>query len=313
MSMDFELILKNGFAWRKEQRVWLYIFLLIVLGLGFLIASAFLVEEAISEFLAAYISSGDIATAVFSLIGTIVLIILAFIGVAFIQSFIYTLILLKGMNFYKMKTISFGLIEFIKLLVLYFFSFIAATISYYNKKFLLFFVGLIAVWLFGFAALFVVPALGALLMIVGIVLWIPYFFIILYNSFRLSMSPFVFLEQGNIFGSLKKSYEITAGKVIEIFLAILIVSVIMGIIVFIANQLGQAMLYAVFPELNGLQEMALQSESNPLMVLGLINSLLENAAEMIIVGGILSTIVNAIMNAFSAYSYAGIYFQVKKK
>ena len=127
------------------------------------------------------------------------------------------------------------------------------------------------------------------------------------------MSPFVFLEQGNIFGSLKKSYEITAGKVIEIFLAILIVSVIMGIIVFIANQLGQAMLYAVFPELNGLQEMALQSESNPLMVLGLINSLLENAAEMIIVGGILSTIVNAIMNAFSAYSYAGIYFQVKKK
>lgn len=309
MSMDYEMILKNGFAWRKDSKVLQYLVLLIAIGLAFLIGVAFLIESATGEFLSAYLRSANVIASLMPLIGLFIGLILVSIVIGLIQGFIYTLIVLRGMNYYKIKTSNFGIVKFIKLLILYFFSFIFAFISYYNKKFLLFFIGLIALFIFGFASMFVSPQIGFVLIVLAFIASIFYIGIIIYNSFRLSMAPFVFLEKEDVFGSLREGYEITRGRVVDIFVALLIVTIIIMIVSFFADQIGQLLLFGFYPELIGLQ----QGTIEPIQLLAIGSSLIKNMAGMIILSGVVSTIVSGIMSAFTAFAYAGIYFEVRPK
>jgi Flp pilus assembly pilin Flp len=236
----------------------------------------------------------------------VLIVILFSLFLGLIQGFVYYLIVLKGMNYYKIKTAEFNAVKYVKLIVLGVFAGILALISYHEKKFFFAFLGTIGLYVLAvMAGITGQMAIAVIFLFTALIATFIYVFIVVYNSIRLSMSPFVFLEKNQgIFESIRESWNLTQGKVIEVLIATVIVGIIVMVVAWISGYLGEILAYAFFPELMN------PTQTDPLIVLSMLK---QNLGLMTFVSGFPAIIAGMIMEVFAAYCYAGIYFHVRKK
>jgi hypothetical protein len=295
--MDYKGILKKGFAWIHDRKVWSYVVALMVTGLVSLTVIVYLIQLFIEQL---SFGSSDFLVLFFQLIAFVFLFSLVF---GLIQGFFYALIVLKGMQFYKIKTAPFNAVKYIKLVLLYVASFVLALISYYERKGLYFFIAVIALYsisIISFAAR--ETETGIILLFVALLASLAYAFVVIYNSIKLFVAPFVFLEKKQgVFASLRESWKITKGKVLAVFIAIVIVSLVVIAVSGIGDYIGKSLFSAFFPHL-------IPEGSTPQLMYAA-----QTIGTLILIKGIPAVIISAIMQAFVAYSYTGIYFEVKKK
>jgi len=306
--MQYETILKNGFAWIRDKQVWIYVITMIALGVAGILAISFFVEDFLKIFLTVPVSGEGIGFNLLSGIIQTVLLLFVF-GMIFslIEGFLYTLILLKGMNFYKIKTASFGIEKYIKLIILQILSAILAWISYYDKRFFMVFIAIIVSYIIAILLTIFGNTVGFIILMLAILATIIYMFVVIYNSIRLSMAPFVFLEkEKGIFESLREGWNLTHGKVIDILIAAIIIWVIIWIASTITGYFGQMLISVFFPGFSNIG-------SDPAQALQMLLLIINNFTTFLLVMAVPSLIIGTIMKAFEAFGYAGIYSQVNGK
>ncbi len=301
--MDYSIILNNSFKWKKNKEAMKYLKIWFLINLISFLVYFFTISDTINKIYVQIIMKiygmsygillmGSrplieilkfIAEVLPQLIITtlnqfpesITIISITFVGyfmILLIQGFFSVLILLKGMNFYKIKTAPFNATKYVKLIILQILSGILALISYYDKRFFFVFIGIIALYLIGIITL--ISGIGIILLLLALFLSFFYLFIVIYNSIRLSMTPYVFLETNKgIFQSLRDGWNLTQGKVIDIFIALLIIGVIFFVVSRSIGYIG-------------------------------INYFVSSLIYMLF---------SAIWMGFGAYYYAGIYSQVRKR
>ena len=106
-------------------------------------------------------------------------------------------------------------------------SFVAAAVSFYNKKLLL-------LPLFGtiflFGSMVSIPSLQLGSIVLSLILFLSYFVVVIYNLVRLCFSCTVFLNKdGFLSHSIKKSWEITSGNFWNIVFAFILIILIVCI------------------------------------------------------------------------------------
>jgi hypothetical protein len=297
------LILKNGFAWIKDTKVWTYIIAIMAIGIIGLIGISYMIQGFAGNQLSFSVASGSNPISALLMVLNFILIIFVFyLVLSLIQGFVYVLILLKGMKFYQIKTQQFGIAKYVKLIILWIASAILALISYHERKFFYVFIAILALYFVGILTL--VIGIGLILLLIAFLASMFYVFVVIYNSIRLSMSQFVFLEkEQGIFASIRESWNLTSGKAADVFIAIIIVSVVVMVVSMFAGHIGDFFSSVLFPEL------ANPGQSNPLALLSIVK---ENIGLLILISGIPAVTTGTIMEAFKAYCFVGIYSEVKK-
>lgn len=105
--------------------------------------------------------------------------------------------------------------------------------SWYSRKLFYVFLGIIFVLLFGGVLAFIVPPIGAIFLVLGILALIPYMFVCIYNSIRLSIADAVFLSsEDGVLASVRKTWGITAGKALDVFLALILLGICLIVVSF---------------------------------------------------------------------------------
>ncbi len=308
--MQYETILKNGFAWIRDKQVWTYIIAMIAIGLIGVFTVAYILQDFLAKFFPGAIETQNFETIGLNLLMEILqllfLFFVLFLVFAFIEGFVYTLILLRGMEFYKIKTTPFELEKYIRLVVLHIFSGILALISYYDKRFLMVFIGIVISYGIGFLLLAFINILGFILLILAIFATLFYVLVVVYNEIRLSMAPFIFLEkEQGIFDSLRQGWNLTKGKVIDVFIGMLIIGIIIWLVSSVTNYFAQFIASILFP--------GFTSNLTPTEALQMFSLLIQNLTTFLLIVSVPSIIIGSIMKAFQAFGYAGIYSQVKGK
>ncbi|MBU2100491.1 hypothetical protein KKG83_04095 [Candidatus Micrarchaeota archaeon] len=306
--MDLELIIKNGFSWIHDQKVYSYLIALLVIGFASLAGISYLTQifaDSILSFNNISIFASNPLALLSTLMEFVFAVILLSVFFGLIQGFVYYLIVLKGMNYYKIKTTEFNAVKYVKLIVLTIVSGLLALISFHEKKFFFAFLGVIGLYVLTLILAVMGQTISLIFLLLAVLATIIYSFIVFYNSIRLSMSVFVFLEkEQGIFESIRESWNLTQGKVIDVFIATLIIGIIVMVIAWISGYLGEMLSYIFFPELMN------PNQADPLIVLSMLK---ENLGAMTFISSIPAIIVGMVMEVFTAYCYAGIYFQVKGK
>ncbi len=126
-----------------------------------------------------------------------------------------------------------------------------AITSWYSRKLFFLFLGIIFVLLFGIVMLILVPPIGAILLLLGVLACIPYLIVYIYNSIRLSVADAVYLSsEDGVFASVRKTWGLTQGKALEVFLAGLLLGICL-IVVSFAISIPEVLIRTVLTLLTG--------------------------------------------------------------
>jgi hypothetical protein len=137
----------------------------------------------------------------------------------------------RALELKKYNPIKINLMNYFLLIVLGIVQIIAAIFSIMNPKFLLILAGGIIAILVGGVLSFFIGPFGGLIVLLGILAIIAYFFVIIYNLVRLAFSGIAFIEEKrDIMSALKESWKKTDGQFWEVFIALFIFGlVIIGV------------------------------------------------------------------------------------
>lgn len=142
----------------------------------------------------------------------------------------------RALELKKYNPIKINLMNYFLLIILGIVQILAAIFSIMNPKFLLILAGgIIAVLVGGVLAFFVGP-FGGLIVLLGILAIIAYFFVIIYNSVRLAFSGIAFIEEKrDIMSALKESWKRTDGQFWEVFIALFIFGLVIIGVTYVAG------------------------------------------------------------------------------
>ncbi len=234
--MDFGQVLHFTFDWRKTRSFFKYIGLVWLLCLLFFVSIAGLVfllfrDLALALLSGSYSSFNAMlvdpmlagATAITFFFSSIPIVVIFVLLVFFVQA-LMTVFALKQVS---LKGIRLNPIRFFTLFFIAIASFLAAVVSFYNKKMLL-------LPLFGtiflFGSIAPIPSLHFGSIVLSLILFLAYFVVIIYNLVRLCFSCVVFLNKdGFLSHSINESWEITSGSVWKIIAAFLMAILLVGV------------------------------------------------------------------------------------
>ncbi len=252
MEINFEDALKKSFTvWVRDGRIWKYILAtyavqIIFFALIFGLLVAFfgpIVSQVLSD--PAKLEDVNFIT---QLIPDLVANILAFIVIlvpllilfSLVASYFYVLMQVRALQLNGLDTAKFTIGKYLRLVVLWFYLLFVALFSIYNKTLMI-----VSIVFYAIAGLTIVlfiasPVIGAVLALIWLVLLFPYLIILLYTSFRISLSAPIFLHKEiPITQAPKESYQLTKGNLISMFALYLIADIIIGVISAIVQLVGQ--------------------------------------------------------------------------
>ncbi len=239
MDLNKDLTRILGFSlldWFKDKEMLKYLVVLIVIYVVFSFGMLVMAVNSFSGISNNMTNPMEIIPILLGFYAMMGLILIPFIIVAVVASY---LIIARGLKLSKKTSTRINLTRFVKYIILEIMSGLVATLSLFNVKYLLIgFVGFILTIL-GFIMLplgISAIALAGALIGIGVLLLIAYCVIVVYNSIRLSVGEVIFVEgEKSIMKSLEKSWKITKGNVLNIFIAELVLAVILMIINFVVT------------------------------------------------------------------------------
>jgi hypothetical protein len=231
LAMDLGKLLELGFKGFKDKQAIKILWCLLAVNVvsALLIYSAY-VSLGISGLLG---SSGDILFLVINFF--------YFLGIAVVIGTLTSLanlffsaktklIVLKKFGF-KPKELT--LSRFINLILLYFAGFFVALLSLFRPKYLF------ALLLAAISMVLGFMQNDAVFAVIGFLILVFYLAVVLFNSIKLAFGDAIFLSSGkDIMQSLRESDNKTKGKVIELFIALIVIGFISGIVSSIAGAVG---------------------------------------------------------------------------
>ncbi len=153
------------------------------------------------------------------------------ISVIIISFFSYKIIQV-GLKLSKRKSIQINFSRYLKFLFYPIFASLAAIFSIFDLRYLA--VGAVGglITLIGGATLLTQPALGGLIILLGFVFLFVYLIIVIINSIKLMFGQIIYIEKKRtIFESLKESFAITDGNVVNLILF----GLIFGVMIFLIS------------------------------------------------------------------------------
>lgn len=252
--MDYGRIIKNTFTlWYKDGPTIKYMLIYFLAGLAFMlllvgaiffffgnIASTYLDIAKNSQISVGppFVSETEIAsliTGFFSNILPFLLIIVPiFIIFSLLQWFIQLLMLGRGLQVVGFKTASLDVFKFLRVIVLELWVAVAAVTSWYNRKFMYVFLGLIVLFFIGIIATILNGMIGGIILLIWLLVFLVYFIVIIYNALRLTFSCAIFLQKDqSVVQTARESWDFTQGRVGDILVALLIVGIAVAIVSFL--------------------------------------------------------------------------------
>lgn len=245
--MNLESVLEFSLInWLKRQESLKYILLIwgisfLFLGLVILLAFALFGELILAMFKdATAITAFANPTAVSELLTSVFLFVpfLLLLGLTFalISGYITVLIQLYAFRCKNIPYSEFSVTKYIRLIILFIVVFLATMFWPFNSKIRIVQWILLLCMFLGLIFILIIPFLSIILFLATI----PYLFVILYNSIRFSMCSLIFLhKEVEIFSTLRESWTLTRGKVIDIFAAFIVVGIIFAIAILIVSTILQ--------------------------------------------------------------------------
>lgn len=196
-----------------------------------------------------------------------------FFAILFFMIIVYLLItyltINRSLEITKRKTIPLGILNFIKFSIMYLFYFFAVTFSLFNLKFLLILATGLILFIIGATIAFTDVIIGILLILFSLLFFLAYYIVIIYNSFRLYFIESIFLETGEMINTLKKCWQLTKGRVADLFIVIFLVMIIYMMIYFIFDL--PATLYSFFvgftTAMSGIEQVNFSLATDPIYLL----------------------------------------------
>lgn len=245
-SMDYAEVLSFAFSWVNKKETWKYVFLLWAVLILLMILAAILLLGLLYAFFAPYmgniLSSSEnfalglvgyfitnpastISFLISLLLICILLAIFAIAGFTYVNGLIYHFALREK----NLSNSSFGIKKAFCLFLLGLAESLFAIFSVFNLKFLL----LLGATIVGVILTFMPFPASIFGWLLAILCGLAYLAVIFYNIYRLALGGPIFMSREiGIIDSLKESWRISEGKVLEIFLAIFIVAIIMVVVSF---------------------------------------------------------------------------------
>jgi len=242
MSFDFNKVFKLAFFdWFKQKGILKYFIFLFVFYALVNLATTYIMYSVFSPLAnASTIAPAEAITLmVFFFTYLFALIFISWIVASLFSYFIIT----KALTAVKKDFVEFNAKQWLRFLVLSIAECFAAMLSIFNLKLLL--IPVVAIILIIASALLFVLSysgnylliiLGVLLLVLALLLLLAYFFIWIYNSIRLNLSTIIFVEKKRgIMESLKASWDLTKGNVVNIFIVILAIGLAAGVVSWIVT------------------------------------------------------------------------------
>ncbi|PIN85681.1 MAG: hypothetical protein COV47_00880 [Candidatus Diapherotrites archaeon CG11_big_fil_rev_8_21_14_0_20_37_9] len=233
------------------------IFLQLILINGIIVSAYFILGAGVvTQVAAGTMEAQDFASGLLNIVFIIVafplILVYVFVWIYFTQK-----IIIRALELLGFKPTQYGIGKLLKSIVLSIWVSIAIMISWYNRKFMILFFAIIFLGLLSVVAAFLFPIASLFLFIIIALLFISYFFILVYNSVRLSLALEIFLnkDQG-IEACTRESWDLTEGVVGNVFLAgfipgiiIYLIEVVFGLVAIglqLAGQLDQNLVLVGF-------------------------------------------------------------------
>ena len=242
--MDFEDVVKkmlsDATAWYEEGKWQVLYGASIALALGFLACLAVIVGTA-------YVAGGVTGNSLAAMLGIGAVGVVLFLAFIIASELISLKIMQHALRFQGYKPIEISIDTLLRRIALGIVTFFQILLCWKEKKWLGF--GIIsaasiivgALMIAGGQALF-----GGILLIIGLVAALPYFFGSVKHSIRLSQATWYFLRGSGILESLEKSWNATAGRGWLVFGALFVFILVVGVVQAIFNQVIQLIAYVPF-------------------------------------------------------------------
>lgn len=248
--MDYGAVVKNTVTlWTRDgktHKLMLFyllgaiVFYALVIGLMFFIfKDVFLQAMSLSQSGGTATNSFDrVSSIITAFISNFIVFMIVFVPVMIVAMLVFYYLWFsmstRALEVLGFSTVPFTFNKFLKLIGLYIWVVIAALVSWYNRKFMYIFIGLVVFTVFATLLSIFVPIIGVFLIVLAVILWIAYAIIMVYNSIRLSMAWVIFLQKdAPIRDVVREGWEFTKGKALDIFVVTIVVSIVLFIIQFV--------------------------------------------------------------------------------
>ncbi|MFH1390982.1 MAG: hypothetical protein ABIH20_01590 [Candidatus Diapherotrites archaeon] len=235
--MDYEKIILNVLTlWFKDRETFKRFFVILGLTVLFTVVTAVVVISLILLLAGTTDITNVVNPQSIAQLGSAVLIIFVVLVPLFILFMLYLVFQLykievRALQLVGFETAPFGFVKFLKtLFLLSLYTCFVILTSWYHDKFRIYFIVMFLLGFFSLIGAFLFPPI-ALLSLLALLMFFPYIFVMIYTSIRLSLGNAIYLQKDQgIIDSVRESWELSTGKVVEIFVANVIVSIIFFVI-----------------------------------------------------------------------------------
>jgi len=292
--MDFDIgsILKFSFlGWIKEKWVAKYVIALFLLSS----VAGYYAILGMKDSFAPLINAGEgvsveLMIGLFSSYFVSVMALSFVIGI--ITSVINYLLTAKALKMKKLGSVKISLVQWLRYLFSGIVVSFAALFSIYNLKMLWVAIAGVVLFIFslvlftvgsimgglGSLILILILIIGLISLILSLILFVVYFVVVAYNSIRFSFTSIAIVQNGKGFGeSLKASWDATNGKVLSVFLALLVVVIIVMILSWVSSIFTMAYSQYAFAGVENNSAQAFEMLASPGYLISMIPSILVGA------------------------------------
>ena len=214
-----------------------------------------------------------------------------------ISMYVMMLIRIRALQIAGHNPPALGWIKLIKIIILEILTGLFATFSVYRPKWLILLAADIVLYFGGIMLMGTEAMWGMILILLSVLGFLAYFVVIIYNSLRLCFPITIFIDtEISIFDSLKKSEEITNGRVMSILGTSLVFGIIVGIIAAVIGGIIEAIVSLPFIGIFGAEPSAEVLMQN----IGILTVLL---VFMLLLRTLLQLFISVVGNFFTAGIY----------
>ncbi len=214
----------------KDSKLKKYFIIIAIFQIIILIITNITIATLFSEFLTNVNNNLDPVKMITDVVAFFGFILILVIISSIVMAAITYLTISQGLKLTGKKSQDLKLVSFVKFIFIGLFQLIFALLSIFNLKMLAIPIAGIILILIGILSLILSPFIGGMLVTLGTIALIFYFFVFIYNLYRLIFIEILFIEKGKIISGLETSWRLTNKKVFDIFIATLIVGIIIAIV-----------------------------------------------------------------------------------
>lgn len=172
----------------------------------------------------------------------ILFVVLLFAGIivySFFMLAIQVLVINRALELYGQRHADFSLWKGLKLVALEIVISLLSVFSVYSKRLMIVAALFWALLIIAGISFLLSPLAGIVLLVLALVVLIPYINVVIYNATKLSLAPVIMLEgDTGIFDAAKKSFEITHGNTLMIFVTQFVLGIIIYAVSLLVSVLG---------------------------------------------------------------------------